>query len=353
MKIKSFCAVFFALAFLVSSAAAAPKNIIILIGDGMGFEQVKAGGMYQNGRAGTLFFEKLPFKGKVTTRSANDSVTDSAAAATAIATGKKVNNSVISIALPGDGSDLQTILEYYKAKGKSTGLVTTTYLTHATPAAFAAHASGRNDTNEIGKYMIEVTKPEVLLGGGGHGIEIEAAEASGYAVVTDAAGMKALDTENATMTLGAFGRDYMPYEFDGAGAMPHLTEMAATALKILDNDPDGLFLMIEGGRIDHAGHDNNIERNIRETAEFSKTVKIIHDWAKKNPGTLIIVTADHETGGLKVISNKGKGKAPEVTWGSKGHTGVDVPVYAYGYEAKQFGRSLDNTEFFKLLTQMR
>lgn len=353
MKIKFLASVFLPVFLALPPAFAAPKNIIILIGDGMGFEQVKAAGMYMNGKAGKLFMETLPFKGRATTRSANDSVTDSAAAATAIATGKKVNNGVISAAIPGDGSDLQTILEYYKSKGKSTGLVTTAYLTHATPAAFAAHTSGRNDSDEIADDMINRAKPEVLLGGGGHGIDTQAAETSGYSVVTDASGLKALDTENSQMVLGYFGRDYMPYEFDGTGALPHLSEMASTALNILDNDPDGLFLMIEGGRIDHAGHDHNIERSVRETAEFSNTVKIVYDWAKKNPETLIIVTADHETGGLTVVNNRGKGKVPEVKWGASGHTGADVPVYAFGDNAGLFGHPMDNTEFFRILTGIK
>lgn len=353
MKTKFICVVSGFLFLLAACVSAAPKNVILFIGDGMGFEQLKAAGMYQNGKAGTLSFEKLPFKGKVTTRSANASVTDSAAAATAIATGKKVNNEVISTALPGDGSDLPTILEYYKAKGKSTGLVTTAYITHATPAAFSAHTSGRNDANEIGEDILKQTKPNVMLGGGGHGMDVQAARDAGYTVVAEMLGMKGIDTEKASMVLGSFGDGYMPYELDGLGAMPHLSDMTDTALRILDNDPDGFFLMVEGGRIDHAGHDKDIDRSVRETAEFSNTVKLALDWAKKNPGTLVIVTADHETGGLQVLSNKGKGTAPEVKWTASGHTGADVPVFAYGDGANLFNKPLDNTDFFKILTTMK
>ncbi|MHC4544218.1 MAG: alkaline phosphatase, partial [Planctomycetota bacterium] len=115
-------------------AQAEPKNVIFFIGDGMGPEQVKAAGMYAWGAAGTLSFESFPYNGELTTYSANASITDSAAASTALATGVKVDNGVISIAKPGDGSELETLLERFKAQGKSTGLVTTVYVTHATPA---------------------------------------------------------------------------------------------------------------------------------------------------------------------------------------------------------------------------
>ncbi len=123
--------------------------MIFLIGDGMGFEQVKAGGMYANGQVGTLSFELFPYNGELTTYSADSAVTDSAAAATALATGVKVNSGVISMAIPGDGSELETLLEYFKVRGKSTGLVTTTTMTHATPASFGAHEFSRQMYEQI------------------------------------------------------------------------------------------------------------------------------------------------------------------------------------------------------------
>ncbi|MFQ6035677.1 MAG: alkaline phosphatase, partial [Sedimentisphaerales bacterium] len=134
---------------LVSTAQAEPKNVIFFIGDGMGFEQVKAAGMYAHGQAGTLSFELFPYNGQLTTYAANSPITDSAAAGTALATGVKVNNRVISMAYPGDGSELETLLEYFKARGKSTGLVTTTTMTHATPACFGAHEPARSNFEQI------------------------------------------------------------------------------------------------------------------------------------------------------------------------------------------------------------
>jgi alkaline phosphatase len=340
------------LLLLASYCFGAPKNIILMIGDGMGFEEVRAASIYSAGKVGALSFESFPSKGEARTYSADSSVTDSAAAGTAIATGKKVNNGVISIAIPGYGDDLKTLLEYFKEKGKSTGLVTTSYLTDATPAAFGAHAENRNDLGVIEEWYVDRTQPDVLLGGG-KGMDKSAAVSAGYTVIDDVAGLESLDTGKTGKVAGIFGSGTLPYESDGMGIMPHLSDLAATAINILSRDPDGFFVMIEGGLIDKGAHDHNLKRNIGETLEFSKTVEAACSWAKKHPGTLVIVTADHETGGLKVTKNNGKGKYPEVTWSASGHTGVNVPVYAYGEKAELFKGTLDNTAFYNLLTTAR
>jgi alkaline phosphatase len=343
--------------FVASAAQAVElKNVIFFIGDGMGFEQVKAGGMYLNGAAGTLSFESFSYQGEITTAPAGGGVTDSAAAGTALATGYKVNNGVISMAIPANGDyalndELPTLLEYYKDRGRSTGLVTTTYVTHATPAAFGAHETSRGNTTQIATDYMNDSKPNVLLGGGGNGMTSAGAIAAGYTVITNEAEMNTISTETTTMLSGQFGSGHMPYEYDGLGALPQLSEMTSTAMSILDNDPDGFFLMIEGGRIDHAGHASNIERNIRETAEFSNSVQVAINWAAGRSDTLIIVTADHETGGLIVLDNNGSGLAPTVSWNSGGsHTGVNVPVYAWGINADQISGIMDNTDLFTVAT---
>ncbi len=145
--------------------AGAARNVILFIGDGMGFAQVEAAGMFATGRPGTLSFETFPFRGSVRTGNAVGEVTDSAAAATAMATGVKVGNGVISMALPGNGAPLETALERFKASGKSTGLVTTTIITHATPAAFGAHEPSRNNYSGIADDYLNDSRPNVLLGG--------------------------------------------------------------------------------------------------------------------------------------------------------------------------------------------
>ena len=330
----------------IEAAAAPPTNVIFFIGDGMGFEQVAVAGMYRAGAPGTLSFEAFPYHAEMTTHSANLPITDSAASATAMATGRKVNNGVISMAFPGDGSELETLLEIFRDQGKSAGLVTTTYVTHATPASFGAHEPSRNNTAAIAGDYLYQTSPNVLFGGGGNGMSGPAAVAAGYTVVTDRSGMQTLDTESITMVSGQFGVGYMPYEYDGLGSLPHLSEMTATTLAILDNDPDGFFLMVEGGRIDSAGHANDIQRNVLETVEFANAVTTAIDWASGRLDTLILVTADHETGGLTVLQNNGAGEFPTVSWFWGTHTGANVPVYAWGCNASLVAGLMDNTDLF-------
>jgi len=333
-KFHYFLVVFFTSLLLPCvTFGASPRNVIFLIGDGMGFEQVRAAGIYENGVEGTLSFEFFPYQGEVTTYSADSSVTDSAAAATAIATANKVNNGVISLAIPGDSSELYTMLEYFQDLGMSTGLVSTTYITHATPAAFAAHETSRNYLDQIALDYLQQTRPNILFGGGGNGMSEQAAYNAGYTVIIDFAGLSGLNTSSESMVSGQFGLTLFPYEYDpgsGYDTLPHLSEMTVTALDILDNDPGGFFLMVEGGLIDYAGHDNHIERNIFETIEFSRTVQSVLEWAGSRTDTLILVTADHETGGLAVLQNNGQGGFPTVSWSTGGHTGANVPVYAWG-----------------------
>jgi alkaline phosphatase len=336
-----------ACAAAASAVSAQPKNVIFMIGDGMGPVQVEAAEMFAGA---PMSFEAMPYQGQVTTYAANNAVTDSAAAATAMATSHKVNNGVISLALPGDGSELYTLLEHYQSLGRDTGLVTTTYMTHATPAAFGAHETSRNNNNQIASDYLNQTKPNVLFGGGANGMSVGAAQLAGYNVVTDAAGMLALNTNTETFVSGQFGSTHLPYEADGLGTLPHLSQMTTTALDILDNDPDGFFLMVEGGRIDHAGHSNHIERNIGETIEFSNTVQSVLDWAAGRDDTLVIVTADHETGGLSILADNGPGALPTVSWSTTGHTAVNIPVYAFGANANRVKTVMNNTDFFDLVT---
>ncbi|MCO6046674.1 alkaline phosphatase [Aeoliella sp. ICT_H6.2] len=325
-----------------------PTNIILMIGDGMGPEQVEAGRYLLDSSGDTpLSFETLPYQAEMTTYSADNSVTDSAASATAMATGQKVNNGVISLAYPGDGSELQTSLEIHQLSGKATGLVSTAYITHATPAAFGAHESSRNNTGSIADDFLSQTLPNVLLGGGANGMSASAATNAGYTVVTTADEMQVL-TGTEVYVSGQFGSSHLPYEYDGLDDLPHLSEMTGTALDLVDNDPDGFFLMVEGGRIDHAGHDNDLPRLQAEVVEFSNAVQTVIDWVDLNSNwtdTLLIVTADHETGGLDFNFDTGTG-----SFSTTGHTAANVPVYAWGAGAESVIGTLDNTDVFSLTT---
>jgi alkaline phosphatase len=327
----------------------AAKNIILVIGDGMGFEHLRAASFLQEGDAEALSFHDLPYRAEAKTASASVFVTDSAAAATAIATGTKVYNGVISVALPGDGRSMETVLEYHAARGKATGLVTTASITHATPAAFAAHTDDRGNVEEVAADYFTETRPEVLFGGGGAGVSRQLAESKEYTVVTTSEELDAASGQGLVRVSGQFGNGHMPYLVDGRGDLPGLSAMTQSAVRILSNDPDGFFLMVEAARIDHASHDNDLERALYETIEMADTVAWLHEWALTAGETLLIVTADHETGGLTVQENRGAGELPGVTWASTGHTGANVPVFAFGPDGAGPAGTIDNTELYWLL----
>jgi len=329
-------AVIFLLILVVSTAQAQiAKNIILMIGDGMGNEQVKAGSFYLTGAAGGLCFQPY-YKCQAQTYSANSSVTDSAAAGTAIATGYRVNNDVISQA--PDGTPYETILEKAKSYGKRTGLVTTVGVTHATPATFGAHEPSRSNYIQIGNDYLYGSQPNVIFGGGDparggsylNSSQVSYAQSIGYQLVYTTAQMNALNSTTAR-ALGLFAGGDLTYEFDRSPSStePHLREMTAKALELLSTEPNGFFLMVEGGKIDHACHSNDITRATLEVVEFHNAVQVALNWMAGRNDTLLIVGADHETGGL-TVTNRGAGTIPGATWTTTNHTGATVPYYFYG-----------------------
>ena len=329
-----------------------PRYVIVFIGDGMGAEHVKAGSYFKTGAAGAFPFEAFPYQGQVTTYPANNTTTDSAATASAIATGVKVNTNVISVALPGDGRELETILEAAMKQGKQAGLVSTSYLTDATPGAFGAHETIRTNTSQIALDYMNQTRPQVLLGGGANGLSPSLAQSAGYQVVTDRSGLLSLSGDEPYVS-GQFNGGRLPYEYDGMGSNPHLSDMTATAIDLLDDDPDGFFLMVEGGLIDVAAHSNNLPRVVNEVVEFGNSVQVALDWASGRSDVLILVTADHETGGLTVTKSNGAGQLPSVTWGTTGHTSRNVPIYAYGVNADRVWGTMDNTQIRSVIEGTR
>lgn len=377
---KLYSLIFFVAISQGQLSAAVTKNVILMIGDGMGFEQVKAASFYAYGKEKKLPFEKY-YRGEMETHSANsylqdDHATDSAAAATAMATGQKVNDETVS---QKAGKPVETILEKSKKMGKATGLVTTKYITDATPAAFAAHTRDRDYYSEIADDYLGQTRPNVLFGAylaSGKGMTKEKSERAGYTVVETRQELSSVvykieqNPQEEFFIAGLFSPDEMPWEYDfyhpdknplslivnsimtSYDTVPHLSEMTSAALNVLDNDPNGFFLMVEGAKIDVAGHDNQIEFSVFETLEFANTFQTVLVWAQKRDDTLIIVTADHECGGLVVKKNRGKGFMPEVTWNSDGHTGVNVPVYAVGEGASEFKGVIDNTQIFTIIMKL-
>lgn len=329
--------------------ASNPQNVILCIGDGMGPEQVKAARYY----AGTnLFFETLPYQSTMTTHPANSyHVTDSGASATAMATGRKVNIGTISVRNPGDGSAMDTLLEFFKARGKATGLITTSHITDATPAAFGAHTTSRYNFEEIAADYLNQSRPDVLFGGGGFGMDTNAIVEAGYTLVSDTNELYALDTASSSFVAGVFGETAIPVETQGLGELPHLHQMVEVALDILDNNPGGFFLLVEGARIDHGGHANDIEIVIHEVLEFDRSIQMAYHWMAGRNDTLLIVTADHETGGLNVLANHGSGNYPAVSWTGIEHTGIPVPVYAHGFKADLATNIQDNTEIHSMIIE--
>ncbi|MBU4459011.1 MAG: alkaline phosphatase [Verrucomicrobia bacterium] len=355
-----------------SAGATQPANVIVMIGDGMGPEHVRAASFFAHGREGGLCMESLPHRAVVVTcpaytvpsgtnpAAATPKVTDSAAAGTAIATGRKVYNSVLSVALPGDGKPIPTALENAAAAGKKTGLVTTAHLTDATPSAFGAHVKSRKMAKEIALDYLERSRPNLLLGGPDKdkkvSLTVKGGGAAGYKVVTDRNGLQALLADPPDHILGLFGEGGpMGYEFDHATTtrkeydrIPHLPEMTKAALDILARSPKGFFLMVEGACIDKASHPNQLERAVYETVEFDKAVRVVVEWASKREDTLVLVTADHETGGLKVVEGKAAGTMPAVTWSTLKHTGAHVPLFGMGPGSEKIAGTLDNTDVFRL-----
>jgi alkaline phosphatase len=305
----------------------------------------------------------------MTTTNVLGAVTDSAAAATAMATGTKVRN--LTISQLRDGTELPTSLEFWQARGRSTGLVTTSFIEDASPAAFAAHATSRLLLSDIASDLLTQSRPNLLLGGvvnasTTEGIDPVDAAAAGYSVVFDRASLFALDPATHPYVSGQFFDGEMPFEWDYAqGATdaydmaPFLSEMAAYALAHLSQDPDGFFLFLEHEGPDLAGHladptlDEKIQRSVFSTLQLSRTVQMVLDWIAAQPDpseTLLIVTADHETGGLDVLQDNGVGSFPTVSWEGDAHTSDLVRVYAWGPNAQLVSGTIDNTFLYTVMT---
>lgn len=342
--------------FLVPSLPAAerPKNIILLIGDGMGVGPIMAARIAGGGPGHKLAMDSMPEACLTTTYSANSLVTDSAAAATALASGVKTNNGMLGVT--PDGKKLRSILDAAETLGKSTGLVTTVTITHATPAGFVANIDKRSEEPAIAEQMAE-SGVEVLLGGGlanfipreteGSNRKdsrnlLEEMKGRGYAVVDSG---DALMKTDSPKIVGLFWPGYMSSE----QREPSVADMAGKAIETLSRDRDGFFLMVEGGQIDSKGHGNDVEGMIRELTEFDQAVARALEFAKKDGKTLVVVTADHDTGGLAVKDDGNKLKG---MWIDGGHTGNPVQLYAFGPGASGFEGLLDNTDVPKKMAEL-
>jgi len=343
--------------------AAAPRNVILLIGDGMGFAQTTLARIALGDANAALEMDGMRFAAFVKTHPADVGdargiLTDSAAAATALATGHKTKNGMLAV-LP-DGRPVQTILEGAQAKGKRVGLVTTVTITHATPAGFGAHVGSRGDEAEIAAQYL-ARKIDVLMGGGeaffipqsAEGSKrkdsrdlIAEARAAGYGVVRTRDEMMA---DRSDRLLGLFNKGYLTV----APPEPSVAEMTEKALAVLGRSPKGFFLMAEGGQIDSACHGNDGPKAVKQTLDFDAAVGVALAFARKRGDTLVIVTADHETGGLSIVSPPSGSSAPyAMAWGTKGHSATVVPLLADGPGADRFSGVLDNTDVAKRIAAL-
>jgi alkaline phosphatase len=287
-------------------AADEPRSVILLIGDGMGPQQLALLMDWADAAGkGPTAFERMVAVGTIgmlRTGAEGTPLTDSASAATALSAGVEVPNGFI--AMDSRGEPVRTCLEDAQLSGKTTGLVTSTRLTHATPAAFATHVPRRDMEWEIGRQLVEHSAVDVLLGGGARFLDLEEA-ATGYRIVTTRDELRRVKHDGQRL-LGVFSGTHLPYAIDrneeGENEAPTLAEMTKTALELLSTDKDGFFLMVEGGRIDHGGHLNDVGAVLGEMREFDDVIGLAEAFRARNPDTLVIVTADHETGGLGISS---------------------------------------------------
>ncbi|MBW8333268.1 MAG: alkaline phosphatase [Prolixibacteraceae bacterium] len=316
-----------------------PKNIILLIGDGMGVTQIFAG-LTANG--GHLFLDNFKHVGFSKTQSANKYVTDSGAGGTAIATGKKANNSAVGV--DSESQPVPSIIEVAKKNGLSTGIVVTTDITDATPADFIAHVPLRDMSEEIADAFLK-SDIDVFIGAGKKHFT-DRKDGRNLLTELTSKGYQVCDTITETENIkegkivGLLTEQRVGIRGD------QLARTTDVALNILKQNPKGFFLMVEGSKIDDGGHDNNIQYIVEEMLDFDKTVGKALEFASQNGETLVVVTADHETGGLTLVGGDMKAGIVKAKFSTGGHTGVMVPVFAYGPGAELFTGINENTSFF-------
>ncbi len=320
-----------------------PKNIILLIGDGMGLTQLYSG---MTANKGNLYIENFENIGLVKTYSKSNYITDSGAAGTAIACGEKTFNHAIGMGMQKD--TLKSILEYAEENGLATGLVAASGITHATPASFIAHVDERGKYQEIASHFLN-TDIDVVIGGGREDFQkrddkrdlVEELKARNYKYETTLDGVKNFQEGKL---LALLSDDHIaPYSERG----DYLPVSALKAAEILDKSSDkGFFLMVEASQIDWAGHDTNTQYMVEEMLDFDRTIGEILKFAAKDKETLVIVAADHETGGAVIVDGDLEKGEVTMRFASTSHSAVMVPLFAFGPGSDKFRGIYENTAIF-------
>ena len=330
-----------------------PKNIILMVGDGMGITQISAG-MYMNGNK--LNLEEFPVIGLHKSYASDNLITDSAAGATAFACGIKTYNGAVGV--NEDEATVPTILEEAEKSGLATGLVATSTIVHATPASFIAHVKQRKMYEEIAAFFLE-TEVDFFVGGGKKFFDrrenddrnlYKELEAKDY-FVSDYFKRDFRElTINANQNFAYFTADEDPLPV--ANGRDYLVEVSESAPKFLKqhNKNGGFFLMIEGSQIDWGGHANDSKYIVSEMIEFDKAIGKVLEFAKLDGETLVIVTADHETGGYSI--NPGSTQDSIIAgFTSDYHTATMIPVFAYGPGSELFSGIYENTAIYHKMKQ--
>ncbi len=354
-------------------------NIIFMIGDGMGPEHVRAASLIEYGVENGTIMDELPVKYFYDTRNIHNFTTDSAAGGTALSTGHLTENSRIAMDASGK-YPFKTILEYLTEDfGYNAGLVTTTEFMHATPAVFAAHVPDRDSKKTI-MHQILRHNLSVVFGGGldlpyinGVAGAQALAQRYGYSLVTNLNELNNLNS-NTEKALGIFRQYNMPYEIDRDPTIdPSIVDMTKKALDLLSQKNNPFFVMIEGGRIDHGSHERNLTRTVIETIMFEHAVRVAKSFAEKEGNTILIVCADHETGGLQILDysnlsnelpHQGMTREENMTlrleriqnlsaqFSTNSHTDTKVGFYAYGPGIDQYTVEKNVDVFWALNTAL-
>jgi alkaline phosphatase len=324
------------------------RNVILMIGDGMGLATMYSA---MSVSEQPLNIERCPETGLSKTYSADNYITDSAAAGTALASGNKTKNGVIG--MDAQGNRVKSILEIAESNGLATGVVSTSSVTHATPASFVAHQSSRGSYEDIARDFLN-TGIDVFIGGGyDHFAKrkdnlnlLDSLTKRGYDVESS---MENILKSSSLKLAGLTAPDQNPYRLKGRGDM--LPNASGKAIDILSKNRKGFFLMIEGSQIDWAAHANAADTLLDETLDFDKTIGRVLDFAVKDGHTLVVITADHETGGVTLIGGNLTPRQVKIGFSTKGHTAVAAPVYAFGPGAEKFSGIYNNTDIFNKILE--
>ena len=332
-----------------------PKNIILLIGDGMGLAQVSSRFYFDDTEPNFARFKDI---GLIETSASSHKITDSAASATAYACGEKTYNGAIGV--DKDTVPIQTIIERLEPTGALTGVVATSTITHATPASFYAHTASRNSHEKIAEYLVH-SSVDFFAGGGlqyfnkrSDGANLlDSLENNGF--IMDTTSISLLHSLNKNKRYGyLLAGDGMPKMQEGRGDF--LPAATKRALDYLSKGENGFFLMVEGSQIDWGGHANEAEYIIKEVIDFDKIIGEALDFAKKDKNTLVIVTADHETGGFALSALEVRRQANydviKPTFSTGGHTSSLVPVFAYGPGSQNFTGIYPNKDLFHKMVKV-